>query len=231
MPGGTSWPLPLYELALLTSSHLARHGITGVSLTLVTPEQRPLAQFDGTTSLTVTNLLAERGVSLITDSYAVGVYGGRLMLLPARMIPADRVVAMPAARGIVIDGLPHDFEGFLATDRYGRVAGLEDVYAVGDVTTQPIKQGGIAAQQADILAQLLAMKAGAPLDAPEPHRPVLHGLLLTGDQPRYLSADPTGGRGATETISTEPLWWPGGKIAARHLGAYLVRTGTSAQRS
>ena len=225
LPGGASWALPLYELALLTSAHLTDHRIDGVSLTLVTPEDEPLAQFDGDTSRVIADLLAARGIRLITGSYAVGLYGKRLMLVPAETVDADRVVAMPAARGVVIDGLPHDFEGFLATDRYGRVAGVPGVYAIGDVTNQPIKQGGVAAQQADVLAQLLAWEAGAPVDQPEPHRPVLRGLLLTGEEPRYLEADPTGGHGNSETVSTEPLWWPGGKIAARRLGAYLVRAG------
>ena len=227
LPAGASWALPLYELALLTSTHLARHDIDGVSLTLVTPEDRPLAQFDSATSLAVTELLERRGIELITGSHAVGVYGRRLMLVPAQTIEADRVVAVPAARGAEIDGLKHDFEGFLSTDLFGRVSGLEHVYAIGDVTSQPIKQGGIAAQQADVVAQLLAHRAGAPVDPPQPHRPVLRGLLLTGEEPRYISSDPTGGHGPGEPISTEPLWWPGGKIAARHLGAYLVRAGAA----
>ena len=127
---------------------------------------------------------------------------------------------------IPIPGLPHDQEGFLSTDEQGRVRGLDDVYAIGDITTFPIKQGGIAAQQADLVAQVLAKRAGAPLDDPPPLRPVLQGLLLTGDTPRYLFADLSGGHGSTAAASTEPLWWPGGKIAARHLGHYLAHAPT-----
>jgi sulfide:quinone oxidoreductase len=227
LPAGASWAVPLYELALLTAAHLARHDIGGVSLTLVTPEERPLAQFDRSTSELVTGLLERGGVELVTGSHAVGVYGRRLMLVPAQTLEADRVVAVPAARGVQIEGLPHDFEGFLTTDLFGRVAGLEGVFAIGDVTSQPVKQGGIAAQQADVVAQLLAHQSGAPVDPPQPHRPLLRGLLLTGDEPRYLASDPTGGHATADAISTEPLWWPGGKIAARHLGAYLVRAGSA----
>jgi sulfide:quinone oxidoreductase len=58
----------------------------------------------------------------------------------------------------------------------------------------PIKQGGIATQQADAVAQAIAAKAGADL-TPQPFRPVLRGLLLTGAVPQYLRHEPTSGRG------------------------------------
>jgi sulfide:quinone oxidoreductase len=225
LPRGASWALPLYELALLTATHVASRKLTRVSLSLVTPEDRPLAQFGGEVSKAVADLLAAHDITIHTATYPVGVYGSVLMLVPAQTLPADRVVCMPVARGVVIEGLPHDREGFLPTDLYGRVAGMPDVFAIGDVTSQPIKQGGIAAQQAEVVAHVLAKSAGAPIDDPQPHRPALRGLLLTGDAPRYLTSEPAGGRGAAASISTEPLWWPGGKIAAPHLGAYLVRTG------
>jgi sulfide:quinone oxidoreductase len=231
LPGGASWALPLYELALLTSAHIARRNITGVSLSLVTPEDRPLAQFGGDVSEKVAELLAGRGIAVLTGTYPVGLYGSMLMLAPGRTYPAQHVVCMPEARGIVIDGLPHNFGGFLPTDLYGRVSGTPDVFAIGDITSHPIKQGGVAAQQADVLAQLLAHAAGAPVDEPQPHRPSLRGLLLTGDEPHYLDAEPTGGQGASATVSTEPLWWPGGKIAAHHLGAYLAEVRRQGQHA
>jgi sulfide:quinone oxidoreductase len=223
LPSGASWSLPLYELALLMSAHVAGRNITGVSLSLVTPEDRPLAQFGGEVSEQVADLLASRGIAVLTGTYPVGLYGSMLMLAPGRTFPAEHVVCMPEARGIVIEGLPHNFAGFLPTDLYGHVSGAPNVFAIGDITNHPIKQGGVAAQQADVLAQLLAKAAGAPVDDPEPHRPSLRGLLLTGEEPQYLDSEPTGGRGAPATISTEPLWWPGGKIAAHHLGAYLAQ--------
>lgn len=45
LPGTVTWPLPLYELALLTASRLEEQGAGGVALVLVTPEARPLALF------------------------------------------------------------------------------------------------------------------------------------------------------------------------------------------
>jgi sulfide:quinone oxidoreductase len=226
IPRAASWQLPLYELALLTAAHIDEHGVDGVSLDLVTPERQPLSRFGGEVSTAVEQLLVDRHIVLHTSTYPVEVYEGGLVLVPLGKLPADCVVSVPEARGVAITGLPHDHEGFLATDDHGRVRGVDDVYAIGDITNFPIKQGGIAAQQADLVAQVIAKRSGAQLDDPPPFHPVLRGLLLTGDAPQYLYADLTGGHGSTATTSTEPLWQLGGKIAADHLGRYLAHAPT-----
>jgi sulfide:quinone oxidoreductase len=89
------------------------------------------------------------------------------------------------------------------------------------MTTFPLKQGGIATQQADAAAESIAALAGAPVD-PQPFRPVLRGLLLTGLTPRYLAA---GVLDAGSEVDTEPLWWPPAKIVGRYLAPFLARHG------
>ena len=223
LPTGATWPLPLYELALLTSARLATRSYGGsILLAFVTPEDEPLAVFGGDATALVRRLFAERGVRLYEKSHPAAINGDTLVLVPPALLHVDRVVAMPAARGRPITGLPHDFEGFLPVDGHGRVVGVPSTFALGDATSHPIKQGGIAAQQADVVAQLIAHEAGAPVDPPPRYTPTLRGLMLTGDEPQYLEAKPTGGHGTPAKASTEPLWWPGGKIAAPHLGSYLV---------
>jgi sulfide:quinone oxidoreductase len=132
--------------------------------------------------------------------------------------------------GRIIEGVPHDDDGFIAVDSLGRVAGLEDVYAAGDVTSFPIKQGGIAAQQADSVASAIAAEAGAEV-IPAPFEPVLRGLLLTGGAPAYLRAEIQGGKGKPAIVDDEPLWWPAGKIAARYLSSYLAEHARSGSGS
>jgi sulfide:quinone oxidoreductase len=100
----------------------------------------------------------------------------------------ERVVSVPVPEGSRIPGIPQNGDGFVPTDEYGRVRGRDDVFAAGDMTTFPIKQGGIAAQQADAAAESIAALAGASI-TPEPFRPVLRGLLLTGLRPRFLRAN------------------------------------------
>ena len=145
---------------------------------------------------------------------------GELRLVPEGTIAADRVVALPRLRGPRIDGLPQTVEGFLPVDAHGQVHGLADVFAAGDITSFPVKQGGIAAQQADAAAEMIAANAGADV-APQPFRPVLRGLLLTGRQPRYLRHELTGGAGDASSASPEPLWWPPAKIVGRYLAPFL----------
>ena len=91
----------------------------------------------------------------------------------------------PVLLGPAVPGVPHDPEGFTSVDERGRVYGLDDVYAVGDMTSRPLKQGGLAAQQAGVAASAIAASAGAPVRV-QPYRPVLRAVLLSGRAPLYL---------------------------------------------
>jgi len=221
IPIGTSWPLPLYELALLTGARVRAMGVRDVRLTLATPEDRPLRVFGDQASEAVTDLLGQADVELVTGVFPVGVEPGRLRLSSDRTLPADRVVTLPQLRGPSLLGLPHDGRGFVEADPHGQVRGTKNVYAAGDVTDFPIKHGGLAALQADAVAESIAARAGADVD-PMPFRPVLRGLLLAGTARRYLSSDLVHGQDETSKVEEMPLWWPPTKVAARHLGNYLV---------
>jgi sulfide:quinone oxidoreductase len=220
VPWGAVWSLPIYELALMTAAYLAERGLDRVELALVTPEDEPLQLFGRMGSDAVRQLLEERGIALHTGSCPVELVDGDLRLVPQGTIAADRVVALPRLRGPRIDGLPQTVEGFLPVDAHGQVHGLADVFAAGDITNFPVKQGGIAAQQADAAAEMIAATAGADL-APQPFRPVLRGLLLTGGRPRYLRHEITGGAGDVSAASPEPLWWPPAKIVGHYLAPFL----------
>jgi len=215
VPTGATWPLPLYELAFLASEYLAEHMTRGVEIVIVTPEERPLALFGEAASRAIAELLELRGIQLETAS-AQSWIDGTLFLADGRELPADAVVALPKLEGPRIDGIPQDESGFVATDELGGVLGLTDVYAAGDLTQSPIKQGGLAAQQADSVATAIAADAGAPVQA-TPYTPVLRGLLLTGMVPRFLRSE-----GPMSTVDTQPLWWPPTKIVGRYLSPFLA---------
>ena len=223
VPAGAVWSLPVYELALLTAGWLATRGRDDVKLALVTPEVEPLHLFGGEASAAVRALLEERGVVVHTHAYPAEAREGELLLVGGDVLPADRVVALPRLQGQRIGGIPQTFEGFIPVDPHGRVIGMSDVYAAGDITTFTVKQGGIAAQQAEAAAESIAAASGVAIE-PRPFRPVLRGLLLTGDGPQYLHGELSGGAG---TASTEPLWWPPAKIVGRYLAPFLAQvTGT-----
>ncbi|MBD0291361.1 MAG: FAD-dependent oxidoreductase [Thermoleophilia bacterium] len=133
VPGGVTWPLPLYELALLTAAHIRRRKAPPVSLALVTHEPAPLAIFGEAASATVSRLLAERDVFAFCGRYVVRAGEGEVTIVPTGSMPADRVVALPRLAGTEIKGLPMDAEGFVPTDGHGRVAGVERGLAAGAV--------------------------------------------------------------------------------------------------
>ena len=218
VPAGATWPLPLYELALLTETYLAERGTMEVELTLVTPEEAPLAVFGREAAEALEELLVARGIGLRVRTTPVRFEQGALRIAPGEPFEADAVIALPRAEGPFLSGLPGDVAGFVPTDEHGRVVGVDDVYAAGDVTQFPVKQGGIATQQADAVAAAIAARAGAAVE-PAPFRPVLRGLLLTGLFPRFLRAEPGTG---VSTIDTEALWWPPAKIVGRYLAPFLA---------
>ncbi len=220
-PAGLSWALPLYELALLTASHLADRGVAGVELTVVTPEEDPLGVFGPAASRMLRDLLADRGIALKAGTYAEKIHDGKLHLHPSATIEVDRVVTLAQLEGRAMPGLPCDAAGFIPVDEHSRVVGLEDVYAAGDGTAFPVKQGGIATQQADAAAEAIAARLGAAVTA-NPFRPTLRGMLLTGIAPTYLRAQIAGRTGDSFEIAANPLWWPPSKIAGRYLAPYLA---------
>lgn len=226
MPGRAGWPLPLYELALMTAAHLAERGRGDSRLTIATSEESPLELFGAQASAAVRNLLQSRGIGLCCSCYPVEVDTDGLRIVPGGHLSADRVIATPRLEGSRLEGVPQDADGFIPTDSFGRVESLENagVFAAGDATSFPVKQGGLAAQQADAAAELIAADAGAPVD-PTPFHPVLRGLLLTGEEPSYLRAEITGGHGETSVADPEPLWWPPSKIAGRYLAPHLASLG------
>jgi sulfide:quinone oxidoreductase len=219
--GGPSWPLPLYDLALMTAADCGAHGRSRIELSFVTPEETPLAVFGRQVGDRVRRLLEENGVTLYSSSYAAVTRHGRLQIVPGdRVIDVDRIVTEPRIVGRRVPGIPFDHDTFIPVDRHGAVRGLEAVYAAGDATNFPVKQGGLAAQQADAAAEAIAASVGVDLD-PQPFHPILRGVLLTGGPARYLRADISGAAGDDSAISSEPSWWPPLKLASRYLAPYL----------
>jgi sulfide:quinone oxidoreductase len=212
-PSTTGWLLPVYELALMTARELARSNVEGVELRLLSPEDRPLAVFGDQGSRSTGRLLAAAGIEFVGSTAAT-----------EQSAPADYTVTLPLLRGADLAGVPTTPpDGFVPVDEFGRVTGLADVYAAGDAVDFPVKQGGLAAQQADAVAEHIAARYGARVD-PTPFRPVLRGMLFTGGDPLYLRSDVPGADPAVAG-AWYPLWWPPTKIAGRYLPPYLFERG------
>jgi sulfide:quinone oxidoreductase len=219
VPSGVTWALPIYEIALMTQRRALELGAT-VELTVVTPEEAPLAVFGPTASAAVAELLAGRRIAVEAGVRAHQDTASEIVLTPGgRRIPVADVVALPAMAGPSIDGLPSDENGFIPIDSHARVVGVDDVYAAGDGTNFPIKQGGLATQEADAAAAHIAHRLGAAIET-EPFRPVLRGKLLTGEESLQLRSEIAGGAGEG-AASLDALWWPPHKISGRYLAPWL----------
>ncbi|MGD0197342.1 MAG: FAD/NAD(P)-binding oxidoreductase [Solirubrobacteraceae bacterium] len=219
-PARMGWPLPLYELALMAAARAHDMGVK-VELTVVTPEPGPVSLFGSEVSDAVASLLDEAGIGLITGVQAQVPDRGEIVMTPgARTLKASRIIALPELFGPAVRGLPGGEHGFIPVDRDYRVRGVEGVWAAGDAIDFELKFGGLAAQQADAAAASIAALAGAQVPAQE-GPPEIHAVLLTGREPRYLSARFTGNRGFAGELTTEPTWDRVAKITARYLNPYL----------
>ncbi|MEA2293458.1 MAG: sulfide:quinone oxidoreductase [Solirubrobacteraceae bacterium] len=164
------WTLPLYELALHTAAWGARRD-AGLEVLVVTEEARPLSAVGGDASDRLATLLAGSCVRFIPGTVVDHVRGGHLRMAAAAPIAVDLAVALPHLVGPRVDGLPHDAQGFARVDATGRMRGVDDVYAIGDMTDRPLRHDALAAEQADVAAAAIAAAAGASV----------HGGRLLGD--------------------------------------------------
>jgi sulfide:quinone oxidoreductase len=220
VPPGVAWPLPAYELALMTAWDARDMGRDDVAVTVYTPEEAPLSVFGTEATAVLRTDLEEAGVQVETG-VVVTESAGVLVLQPGdRPMQAERVVALPRAVPRPIAGLPVDARGFIPVDRHGKVAGSSAVWAAGDCIAFPIKQGGLAAQEADAAAEAIAAEAGAAVD-PQPFRPVLRGVLLSGRGRQWIRRE-VADDDSEGTAARHALWWPPTKIAGRYLSPLLA---------
>jgi sulfide:quinone oxidoreductase len=222
VPPGAVWPLPAYELALMTAGEAREMGQDDVEVTVVTPERAPLSLFGETVSDAIAEELGEAGVALQTGVVGRGGGGGLVLEPGGDELDVQRVYAVPRIVGAGIEGVATDEEGFILAGDDALVEGCERTWAAGDAVASPVKFGGLATHQARRAAAAIARLAGVA-DAPDPGEPVLHGRLLIGHRTRRLR-----GRGDAEGA---PLWWPQGKVAGEYLPRWLAEHGVAAPAS
>ena len=217
VPPGAVWPLPAYELALMTAGEADAMGQDDVKITVVTPEREPLTLFGEHAARALREELAWAGVDVVTGVVARGDRGGVILEPMGDRLEVQRVFAVPRVVGPALEGLACDDEGFLLTREDGRVRGTRHTWAAGDGIASPVKFGGLATHQARIAAAGVARLAG--VEAPDPGEPVLHGRLMVGRRTRRLRA-----RGDAEGAQ---LWWPHGKVAGEFLPRWLAEHGVA----
>jgi sulfide:quinone oxidoreductase len=219
VPDAAGWTLPAYDLALILRSWARRHAIELV-VRVVTAEVMPLECFGSDASRVVERVLERADIQLICGGEPILV-SDTTMTAAGHWISVDRIVSLPRVAGPRLRGLPSDADGFLSVGVDGAVPGCPGVYGAGDGTAHSQKQGGLAAQQADLAARALVRDAG--LHVPQPPRPpTLRGALATPDGPLFLEASlGRAGACATSVATLQPLWDPPGKVATHWLGRFV----------
>lgn len=223
MPPGPTWRLPLYELALMTAERAADLGVDA-RLSLVTPEPAPLAELGDELAARTEEELDRAGVDVYTQATAQLPSSGHVLVAPHGIeLEVKRTIALPQLTGPRLRGIPHaDAHGFVAVDTGCRVPGTANVFAAGDGTAFPVKNGGLSAQQADVAAAGITRLAGIDIEAPA-FRPVVRGTLFTGGAPLYFQTAIVGGHAFDSKVSDRPLWPVAEKVMAVEINRYLTQ--------
>ena len=223
VPPGAVWPLPAYELAIMTAGEADALGHDDVQVTVVTPERAPLSLLGPEAGAAVADELKRAGVDLITGAVARRADHGLVLEPSGQRLEVERVYAVPRLVGPAIEGLAADEEGFVLVAEDGRVQGAERTWAAGDGIDTLLKFGGLATHQARVAIAGIARLAGVS-DPPDPGEAVVQGRLLVGGR-RSRRLRPGG------DAQSAPLWWPQGKVAGEYLPRWLAEHGFAPEPS
>lgn len=164
-------PVAPLEFAFLADAYFTGRGIRDkVDITYVTPLDQAFTK--PTSARTLTHLLTEKGISLVTE-FATGTVdgaAGRIVSYDERVVEFDLLVTVPLHVGQDYVGRSPglgDSLKFVPTDPHTLQAKRKaNIFALGDATDLPSsKAGSVVHFQAEILApNIERFLAGRPLD-------------------------------------------------------------------
>ena len=171
-PGRMGWPLPMYELALMTAARAHDMNVE-LSITIATPEDAPLAIFGLGASEAVRQLLEDERASLtITSAHCEVHEPGRVAISPgARELHADRIVAMPELHGPSVPGLPGGARP-AGSSRSTSTARCPASTASGPRATRPISRSSTAASPRSRPTSPRRRSPRSPASRPSPRRSI-----------------------------------------------------------
>jgi sulfide:quinone oxidoreductase len=166
VPVGVAWPLPAYELALMTIGEAREMGQHDVEVIVVTPEHAPLSLFGEVASGAVADELRQAGVQLRTGVVARRE-GGELLLEPGGgRLDVQRVYAVPRIVGAGIEGVATDEDGFIRAADDGSTRGCEDRRKGRlRIRREPARRG----RRRAAARRPWRLPGSAPLASPDPH--------------------------------------------------------------
>ena len=198
------------ELVLALHYRLSRdvaaagHDPTTLSFTIVTSAAEVLPAFPSAMRRRFSQILNERGITVMTASEVIGVEGGGILIAGRGHVPFDEVFwttrAAPAP-WLKETGLMLDAEGFIRVDHTLQSVSHPEVFAAGDVASiegyDVPKSGVYAVRSGRPLANnLRRLISGQRLKPYRPQRDALY-LISTGD--KYAL-------GARNGVTVEGAW-------------------------
>lgn len=165
-----SCPPAPYEFALLARDHLPDE----VDVTVFTPAPMALSIAGREQSARLEGLLARRGVRFLSERRATGVSASAVTFADDSQAAFDVLLAVPPHRcpSVLVDAGLAEAGGWVKPDpRTLEVAGVADVYAVGDCTVIELANG-MALPKAGVFAgaqgEVVAARIAARLRGEEP---------------------------------------------------------------
>ena len=136
-PGRMAWPLPLYELALMTAGRASDMDVE-LATAIVTPEDSPLAIFGSAASTAVKALLGKAHIQTINTASRRGAELGRGRDRPGeRHLRVDRVIALPELYGPRCAASHWASTVSSASTTMDECPAWRAIYAAGDATDVP----------------------------------------------------------------------------------------------
>lgn len=106
-----------------------------LNIILVSVTPKPLGMMSEEAQEASEKYLKQLGVTFLPNSRVTGYDGDTVFFEDREGIPCSNVIWAAGVTGNIIDGLPqeHIFRNRYKVDRYNRVQGYEDIFAIGDI--------------------------------------------------------------------------------------------------
>lgn len=106
-----------------------------LNIILVSATPKPLGMMSEESQEASEKYLKQLGVTFLPNSRVTGYDGDTVFFEDREGIPCSNVIWAAGVTGNIIDGLPqeHIFRNRYKVDRYNRVQGYEDIFAIGDI--------------------------------------------------------------------------------------------------
>ncbi|MBV2223872.1 MAG: NAD(P)/FAD-dependent oxidoreductase [Cloacibacterium sp.] len=112
-----------------------RMNFDDLEIILVSSTEKPLAVMSEESQEKSEKYLKDLGVRFISNDRVTDYDGDRVYLSSGNIIPSNNVIWAAGVTGNIIEGLTENFikNNRYVVDRYNKIVGFDDIYAIGDI--------------------------------------------------------------------------------------------------